>query len=142
MRAWLARAVDSRVFAEVSICLVMADLLMRGFDVARSLFVPGPRILVSDRSTGRFIDVVPIGLEGHFPNPDDYETMAGVYLDGHIIYAGRDNFIGGSPEIETVGGEPAPLEAAGENQEPDPLEADEDDRRDPEWMPDPDDGDR
>jgi hypothetical protein len=142
MRAWLARASDPRIFAEVAICLVMADLLMRGFEVARSLFLAGPRILVTDHEGGRFVDVVPIGLEGHFPDPNDYTTMAGVYLDGRIIYAGRDNFIGPSPEIELVGGEPALLEESGEIEKPTPAEDDEDDRQDPEWVPDPNEGDK
>jgi hypothetical protein len=96
MRAFLSRAVEPRAFAEVSICLVMADLIMRGYDIARHVFVSGPRILVTDNEVARYIDVVPIGLNGHFPNPQEFEMMAGVYRDGRIVYAGRNCFIEGA----------------------------------------------
>lgn len=93
MQAFLARAQDPRTFASVAVLLVMADLIMRGFDVARDVFIAGPRILVTDRSGGRYLDVVPIGLDGRFLDPQEYEAMAGVYNDGRIVYGGRDCFI-------------------------------------------------
>jgi hypothetical protein len=94
MRAFLAPAVpDPRTFSSIAVLLVMADLLMRGFSVARDAFIAGPRILVTDHEIGRYLDVVPIGLDGRFPDPQDYESMAGVYQDGRIVYGGRACFI-------------------------------------------------
>lgn len=106
LKEFMARARDPRVFVEAVICLVILDLTVRGFDVARHLFITGPRLLVTDRNGGLgYLDVVPIGTDGRFPNPQEYETMAGVYLDGRITYAGRNCFIENEPALPGEEGE-------------------------------------
>jgi hypothetical protein len=101
MQSFLARAWDTKVFAEVSVLLVMADLCMRGYDVARPFYKTGQRVLATDDKSGIFIDVVPVGLEGRMPNPLEYETVAFVYRDGLIRYGGR------SPLVMEIPDEPA-----------------------------------
>jgi hypothetical protein len=103
MKEFLMRATDPRVFAEVAVLLVMADLIMRGYRVARHWFISGPRIVVTDELSGiGCVDVVPVGLDGHFPDPNDFETMAGVYHDGRIVYAGRNPFVEPPSALEPV----------------------------------------
>jgi hypothetical protein len=118
MQAFLAPALsDPRIFSSVAVLLVMADILMRGFSVARDAFIAGPRILVTDHEIGRYLDVVPIGLDGRFPDPQDYEAMAGVYQDGRIVYGGRACFIEtASPASEDAAAEESvgPSEVDGE----------------------------
>jgi hypothetical protein len=90
LQEFLFRAGDPRVFAEAAILLVMADLVIRGFRVGRGLFQTGSRILVTDdQDAVCFLDVIPISLDGTFPNPDEYASMAAVYRDGRIVYGGK-----------------------------------------------------
>jgi hypothetical protein len=167
MREFISRAQEPRTFTEVAILLVMADLRMRGFRIARDFFISGPRILVNDNEGACFLDVVPIGLDGHFPDPQEYDSMAGVYRDGSILYGGRNPLVPAEPrptaiaastvdgkqeaaasdtpeeqEVETAPEADEDVNAARLEDEPDPCPGNGDE--DP-WAamgPDPDEGDR
>ena len=89
VRDFIGRTSDARILARVALCLVMADLTIRGFQVAVDLFGPLLRLVVHDGAGIAFLDVLLIGESGHFPPPDTYESVAYVYRDGRIVYSGR-----------------------------------------------------
>lgn len=98
----LRRAPDPRVRARVGLCLVLADLCIRGFQVATDFFGPTTRLLVHDGTGAAWLDVLVIPDSGFFADPNTYESVALVYRSGQILYAGRQ------PLVKE---EPAPLEA-------------------------------
>jgi hypothetical protein len=111
MQTFLKRAENPLIWAQVAVCLVMADLVMRGFHIARHIFIAGSRILVTDHQGGvAGLDVIPLGLDGTPPDPQDYETMAVVYRDGRICYGGRNSFIDPEPVVD----EPTAADVEGE----------------------------
>jgi len=89
----LARASDPRTRARVGLCLVMADLSIRGFQIATDLFGATSRLIVHDGAGVAFLDVFMLPDSGYFPPPDDYNSVALVYRDGRIAYAGRQPLI-------------------------------------------------
>lgn len=100
LRDFLARASDMRLFTRAAFCLVMADLSIRGFQVAGDLFGPMLRLLVHDNAGVTFLDVVVISDSGHFPPSDTYDSAAYVYRDGRITYTGRQPLIQeATPEV-------------------------------------------
>jgi hypothetical protein len=104
MQAFLARAQsDVRVFAEVALLLVMADLRMRGYDVARPFYRTGQRVLVTDDAGGAFLDIVPLGIDGRLIDLNEYQAAAAVFRDGRIVYGGRE-------PIFPPDGEPEPID--------------------------------
>ena len=111
MAAFLLRAQDPHVFAEVAILLVAADLRMRGFNVAQSMFSTADTLWVADDENARALRICPISRDGNFPNLQDFEAAAAVYRDGRIVYAGRNPVIlpdideGSEPMVEPA---PAP----------------------------------
>jgi hypothetical protein len=98
MQDLLARAKDPRVRARVGLILVMADLCVRGFQVAIDLFNTTTRLLVHDGAGSTFLDVFVIPDSGSFTAIDEYESVALVYRDGRIVYAGRQPLIPTTPE--------------------------------------------
>lgn len=93
LRDFIARAKDPRVSARVGMCLVMADLSMRGFQVAIDLFGPLTRLIVHDGAGVAFLDVLVIPDSGYFPPPEEFTSVAFVYRDGRIVYAGRQPLV-------------------------------------------------
>ncbi len=89
LKDFLARATDARIFARAALCLVMADLSIRGFQIAGDVFGPALRLIVHDNTGLLFLDVVVIPDSGHFPPPENYDSAAFVYRDGRIVYTGR-----------------------------------------------------
>jgi len=89
----LRRALDPRTRARVGLALVLADLSIRGFQVAIDLFGATTRLLVHDGVGSTFLDVFVLSDSGSFPGIEDYESVALVYRDGRIIYAGRQPLV-------------------------------------------------
>jgi hypothetical protein len=93
----LTRATDPRTRARVGLCLVMADLSVRGFQVATDLFGAASRLIVHDGTGVAFLDIFVIPDSGYFPPPEDYDSVALVYRDGRIVYAGRQPLVSEAP---------------------------------------------
>jgi hypothetical protein len=96
---FFAPAVDPCVFAEAAVLYVMADLIIRGFRVAREFYRTASNILVLDDQGGICsLTVVTVNLNGTFPDPLEFESMAAVYRDGRIAYGGRVPLVPPAPE--------------------------------------------
>ena len=94
VKAFLARAThDARLFARAALCLVMADLSIRGFQIAGDVFGPALRLIVHDNTGLLFLDVVVMPDSGYFPPPENYDSAAFVYRDGRIVYTGRNPLV-------------------------------------------------
>lgn len=94
LKDFVARAADdARKLARVGLCLVMADLSIRGYQLAGDIFGATSRLIVHDNMGVTFLDVFVIGDNGYFPPPEDYESVAFVYRDGRIVYGGREPLI-------------------------------------------------
>lgn len=99
----LRRATDPRVRARVGLLLVMADLCIRGFQIAIDLFGATTRLLVHDGAGSTFLDVFVLSDSGSFTGIDEYDSVALVYRDGRIVYAGRQPLVTATSE-ETENG--------------------------------------
>lgn len=94
LKDFLARAThDPRLFARAALCLVMADLSIRGFQIAGDVFGPALRLIVHDNTGLLFLDVVVMPDSGYFPPPENYDSAAFVYRDGCIVYTGRNPLV-------------------------------------------------
>lgn len=93
LRQFLLPATDPRIFAEVATCLVMADLIMRGFRVGREMFRGGGSVLVADDLGVCQLTVVTISFSGTFPDLQQFEAAAAVYRDGRIYYGGKNPIV-------------------------------------------------
>lgn len=93
VKEFFDRTTDPRTRARVGLCIVMADLCVRGFQIAVDFFSAPTRLIVHDGEGITFLDVIVISDSGHFPPPEDYESVAFVYRDGKIVYTGRQPLI-------------------------------------------------
>jgi hypothetical protein len=117
---FFAPAIDPCVFSEVAVLYVMADLIIRGFRIAREFYRTGSHLLVLDGEGGICaLTVIPVNRDGTFPDPLEFESMAAVYRDGRIAYGGRMPLVPPAPEETLEDGIPSEVKpdepAKGEN---------------------------
>ena len=82
---------------------VLLDLTVRGFKVGFDPFEPTGQLLVYDLAGAiAVLSVLPIAQSGHFPPLDDYNSVALVYRDGRVQYAGKNPLVENSQKTENV----------------------------------------
>jgi len=98
-KSLLARATNPRTFARLCMLFAMEDLLLRGFEVWGPLFLAGPVIMVTDEAGGAArVTVVPVPRGGDLGDLSHYDSIAVVYNDGRVRYAGQNPLVV-EPEI-------------------------------------------
>jgi len=93
-KSLLARASNPRTFARLCFLFVVEDLALRGFEVWGSLFLGGPVVIVSDDAGGcARVTVLPVPRGGNLDDCSAYDSVAVVYNDGRIRYAGQNPLV-------------------------------------------------
>ena len=105
LRDFLSRTTEPRALARAALCLVAADLTIRGFQVAGDMFNAVTRLIVHDGENLAFLEVVVLPDSGYFPPPDQYPSVAFVYRDGRVVYTGRQPLVA---DEKAAPAEPAP----------------------------------
>lgn len=96
----LAQATDPRVYVDLCTLFVMEDLLLRGLRPNFDHYLAGPHLIVHDGVNAWFLDVLAIPRDGLLPPLEAYESVAIVYLDGRIRYAGKNPLVIDTADVE------------------------------------------
>jgi hypothetical protein len=92
-KSLLAQATDPRVYVDLCVLFVMEDLLLRGLLPNFDHKLAGSHILVHDGRGAWLLDVLAIPRDGLLPPLENYESVAIVFLDGRIRYAGKNPLV-------------------------------------------------
>lgn len=96
----LAQATDPRVYVDLCVLFVMEDLLLRGWLPNFDTRLSGPHLLVHDGANACLLDVLPVPRDGLLPPLEGYASVAIVYTDGRVRFAGTNPLVIETPESE------------------------------------------
>lgn len=107
MRTFLVRPMLPRIWAHVAVCLVVADVMIRGLKVAPFDPMTQWLFVYDDQKNAAPLYIFSVNEEGIIPDTNEYSSCAVVFRDGRIVYAGQHPLFGAEEQPEQA----APVDA-------------------------------